>query len=173
MTTLPPEIIKKIIREYHSHPVADLLRTRVTFFPNLIPHDQDIICIGIHDGNNMYAPYHWSTKEHECFNHSMKMEELVVMNKIIDVLIKMARGTTWEELEFFRFIGYAIERLDPTYRHFNRIPILRITIDPDCWERLKERFRKRQSAVEEGSDGEERFVSSTVYSELQNDPESD
>ena len=171
MTTLPPEIIKKIMKEYHSHPVADLLRAQVTFFPSLIPHDQDVICIGTHDGNHMYAPYHWSTKEHECLNYSMKIEEAILMNKLIDIMIQADvkpddLHTSQNELHF------AIGKLDDMYYHVNKrmlIFIFYARIDI-LIERFNERLSKSRGRE---SDGEESFVSSTVYSELQSDPESD
>ena len=140
MTTLPPEIIKKIMKEYHSHPVADLLRAQVTLFPNLIPHDQDIICIGIHDGNNMYAPYHWSTKERECFNHSMKMEELVLTNKLIDGLMK-ENARFNDPYSWHLAISRVMDKMDNTYFHFNRH--LLIYILEQRQELLVERFRQR------------------------------
>ena len=171
MTTLPPEIIKNIMREYHSHPVADLLRAQVTFFPNLIPHDQDIICIGTHDGNHMYAPYHWSTKEHECINYSMKIEEAIVMNKLIDCMFQA--NVQPNDLQNSQYaIRLTFEKLDATYFHINRDLLSDIVCERN--ELLTERFNKRlsQSRGRE-SDGEESFVSSTVYSELQSDPESD
>ena len=162
MTTLPPEIIKKVMKEYHSHPVADLLRAQVTFFPNLIPDDQDVICIGTHDGNNMYAPYHWSTKECECFNASMAIEETVIMNKLIDVILKTSMRYILVSPD--DAIISAIRKLDATYFHCNRHML--IFIASIRKEELMERLRKRlpTSDWDDGS-----FVSSTVYSPASSD----
>ena len=156
---LPEAVVKKIMKEYVTHPVADLLRTRVTFFPNLIPHDQYLIYIGIHDGNNMYAPYRWSTKENEDINYSMRMEELVLTNKLIDNMIKA--GVKPDDLQTSHYsIHEAIGRLDDTYRHCNRTALIFIVYAH--MEMFLQRFRQRLRWIDggggesdEGSGGEE------------------
>ena len=80
MATLTGNIIKLIMKEYHSHPTADLFKAQVSLMPGVIERDPDVILIGIHDGNHMYADNAWFTKEHECHHYSNKMEEFVVFN---------------------------------------------------------------------------------------------
>ena len=110
----------------------------------------------------MYAPYHWPTKECECFNLSMKIEEDVIMNKIIDVIFKTNMRYVLVNPELA--IVAAIRKLDDTYFHCNRHML--IFIASVRKEELIERLRKRlpTSDWDDGS-----FKSSTVYSDASSD----
>ena len=118
MTMLPDSIINNIMK-YVSHPVADIFKAHVSVMPGVMVRDPDVITIGIHDGNHMYADNMWFTKEHECKHYSDKMEEFVVFN-ILKNEMKYLKTVDTFDCPMFRKITHLIRNIDPMFMHIHK-----------------------------------------------------
>ena len=104
---------------YVSHPVADIFKAHVSVMPGVIERDPDVILIGIHDGNHMYADNMWFTKEHECKHYSDKMEEFVIFC-ILKNEMKYLKTVDTFDCPMFRKIAHLIRNIDPTFKHMHK-----------------------------------------------------
>ena len=115
MAILPESLVNKIMT-YVSHPVADVFKAHVSVMPGVMENNPDVITIGIHDGNHMYADNMWFTKEHECKHYSDKMEEFVVLNILKSKFTKLITYDTFA-LPLFARTDYVFRNLDPMFMH--------------------------------------------------------
>ena len=118
MTMLPDSIINNIMK-YVSHPVADVFKAHVSVMPGVMENNPDVITIGIHDGNHMYADNVWFTKERECHHYSNTMEEFVVFN-ILKNEMKYLKTIDTFDCPMFRKITHVIRNIDPTFLHIHK-----------------------------------------------------
>ena len=116
MAILPDNIVNKIMT-YVSHPVADLFKEHVFFFKR-IDFDRNDVCIRTYENTNTYVEHGWTKKKYECLHYSTKIDQIVIMNKIVNIMIKADIDYALENPAFAAH--KATIEMDQIYRHCNR-----------------------------------------------------
>ena len=100
---------------------------------------RDDITIGVYNQGRNKRDYEWYTKDCECLHYSKKIEESIIMNKLIDIMMEADVEYALENLIFA--LHRATIELDPMYTHCNR-DLIRYVSNASR-QRLMMRFRQR------------------------------